>query len=121
MDVDYSPYWSSFYQVTTKTLTQKEYIHIYYFIKICKNWKLIIGNNLFEKVIPTHLKKNNLTLITEDSSYAEHIRRRENILLSQIGATLQKNYCEKISVFVGEIKNINKQYIKNCQKDTQVL
>ena len=108
--------WSSLRTSINKVLQQEKHLSLYYFNQICKNWQVVFTGNVANNILPMRIHKQKLEIITEDGSYANYVRLRKNIILSNIRAILQSNFCKDIKIVIKTIEPKLLQYVKNCQK-----
>ena len=99
-----SGYWNKLDSVFTKFLKQENSVQIYYF-KLCQHWDLVLGEKIAKKIIPQRWQNNTLVLIMEDGSYVNFIRHRKDIILSQIRAVLQNDFCKDLKTVVGDMNS----------------
>ena len=75
----------------------------FYYLKLVKdNWKIILGEPLYKKIVPYCWKNRTLILTAKDSSYIFFVKMKMESIASQVRAVLQNDYCRKI-----EVKKIN--------------
>ena len=108
-------YWNRLDSVVTRFLKQENAVHIYYFRQLCQYWELVLGKKIAKKIVPQGWQDNTLVLIMEDGSYVNFIRHRKNIILSQIRAILQNDFCKDLKTVVGDMKSAQNSDPKNFE------
>lgn len=98
-------YWNRLDSVMEKFLKQENSVQIYYFKQLCQYWELVLGAKIAKKIVPQRWQNNTLVLVMEDGSYVNFIRHRKTIILSQIRAILQNDFCKDLKTVVGAINS----------------
>ncbi len=109
-------YWNRLDSVLTKFLKRDNSAQIYYFQQLCQHWELVLGEKIAKKILPQRWQNNTLVLIMEDGSYVNFIRHRKSIILSQIRAVLQNDFCKDLKTVVGDPNSELKSYIQKYQQ-----
>ncbi len=79
--------------------------NLVHYLRINNNWKVIIGDGLFQKTFPKKLTKGKLTILVEDAAYAYHLRYFRKRILDLIASPeiCGENIVWDIEFFVGPL------------------